>query len=167
MSHRRPVETGPTTSTVEAARGTSVCGKCVDSVEGRVTRETEQPFLWGVIEGGLGSFPAGPAQAPMRAPFGSDKYYIVINCACIAVQDDLFPIFLQAIPSLTFSLQIPGITKHLRPIFMSCPTKICESYHHCPQLPPQRTLCTVSLSAIPAIIQTIDERMSQGVDIQL
>ncbi|KAI0276218.1 hypothetical protein BGY98DRAFT_935195 [Russula aff. rugulosa BPL654] len=79
MSHRRPVETGPTTSTVEAARGTSVCGKCVDSVEGRVTRETEQPFSWGVIEGGLGSFPAGPAQAPRRAPFGSDKYYIVIN----------------------------------------------------------------------------------------
>jgi hypothetical protein len=53
-------------------------------------------------------------------------------------------------------------------VFMSCPTKnakvISISFSSLHRL---IALCAVSLSAIPAVIQTINDRMSQGVDIHL
>ena len=57
-------------------------------------------------------------------------------------------------------------TEHpLRAIFMNCPTKIAKVITIA--LSSLIALCTVSLSAIPAITQTINDRMSHGVDIQL
>ncbi|KAI0266647.1 hypothetical protein BGY98DRAFT_462714 [Russula aff. rugulosa BPL654] len=53
-------------------------------------------------------------------------------------------------------------------VFMSCPTKnakvISISFSSLHRL---IALCAVSLSAIPAVIQTINDCMSQGVDIHL
>ncbi|KAI0264318.1 hypothetical protein BGY98DRAFT_616944 [Russula aff. rugulosa BPL654] len=49
---------------------------------------------------------------------------------------------------------------------MGCPTKIAKVIT-IPLSSLLIALCTVSLSAIPTIIQTINDRMSQGLDIQL
>jgi hypothetical protein len=58
-------------------------------------------------------------------------------------------------------------TEHLlRPVFMSCPTKIAKVITIALSSL-LIALCTVSLSAIQNIIQTINDRMSQGLDIQL
>ena len=56
----------------------------------------------------------------------------------------------------------------LRPVFMSCPTKNAKVITiTLSSLQRLISLRAVSLSAVPAIIQTMNDCMSQGVDIQL
>jgi hypothetical protein len=107
-------------------------------------------------------------------PFGSDKHRSRISCASIAIHDDLFSICLRAIPNLTLSASRFIMTDGwqtddlLRPVFMGCATKnvkvITISLGSLQRL---IALRAVSLSAIPAIIQTMNDCISQGVDIQL
>jgi hypothetical protein len=75
--------------------------------------------------------------------------------------DDLFPICLRAILSLTYRRPHSPRLHRLR-------NEKCQSYHHCPRLPstPHR-LARAFLSATLAITQTMNECMSQGVDIHL
>jgi Dimerisation and cyclophilin-binding domain of Mon2 len=90
------------------------------------------------------------------------------------MQDDLFPICLRAIPSLTLSASHFIITDDwhtedlLRPVFMGCATKNVKVITIAlGSLQRLIALRAVSLSAIPAIIQTMNDCISQGVDIQL
>jgi hypothetical protein len=88
------------------------------------------------------------------------------------MKDDPFP--LRAIPSVALSASHVITTDDwhtedlLRPVFMGCATKnakvITISLGSLQRL---IALRAVSLSTIPAIIQTMNDCMSQGVDIQL
>jgi len=86
---------------------------------------------------------------------------------------DLFSICLRAVPSLTLSLHfIMTDGWHtedlLRPVFMGCATKNAKVITIAlSSLQRLIALRAVSLSAIPAVIQTMNDCMSQGVDIQL
>ena len=83
-------------------------------------------------------------------------------CACCGPR----PYLSDMIPSDSESDFITTDSLHtehlLRPVFMSCPTKIAKVIT-IPLSSLLIALCTVSLSAIPNIIQTINDRMSQGV----
>jgi len=90
------------------------------------------------------------------------------------LQDDPFPIRLRAILSLALSASYSITTDGwqtedlLRPVFMGCATKNVKVITIAlGSLQRLIALRAVSLSAIPAIIQTMNDCISQGVDIQL
>jgi hypothetical protein len=90
------------------------------------------------------------------------------------MQDDIFPICPRTIPRLTLFASHFVTTDGwqtedlLRPVFMGCATKNVKVITIAlGSLQRLIALRAVSLSAIPAIIQTMNDCMSQGVDIQL
>jgi hypothetical protein len=115
-------------------------------------------FLWGVIEG-------GPSHSECTFWLRQTLHHNQL-CACCGPRpylSDMIPSDSESDFITTDSRQ----TEHLlRLVFMSCPTKIAKVITIALSSL-LIALCTVSLSAIPNIIQTINDRMSQGLDIQL
>ena len=121
--------------------------------------------MCGVIEGlgGLGSLKSRtPAQRGVRIAdcFSAQASNAVVSVACE----------LRHFPIITTDTQLYGKPPSSRPVtvFMSCSTKNAKVINIAlSSLQRLIALCTVPLSVILAIIQTINDRMSQGVDIQL
>lgn len=90
------------------------------------------------------------------------------GCASVFQEDDLFPICLREIPSLTFSPHMTGVQKNSLAAFTGCATMNTKS-SSLPSVPSNASSSCVPSPYLqpPAIIQTMEDCMSQGADIQL